>query len=120
MAAAPSVTCEQSVTLMRPPDVGVVGPHGARVVVAHEPVARLGIGVELGIGVVDGRDPGEVLVLEAEATVVFVAELAKQLGERELDPLRLAVVPGCGPEKVAASFGVDVLHLLDADDQETS
>ena len=43
---------------------------------------------------------GEVLVLEAEALVVLVAEAAEELGEGELDALRFAIVPGGGAEEV--------------------
>jgi hypothetical protein len=57
----------------------------------------------------------EVLVLQAEALVVLVAEAAEQLGEGEFHALRFAVVPGGGAEEVGAPLGVDGLHLLDPD-----
>jgi hypothetical protein len=57
-----------------------------------------------------------VLVLQAVALVVLVAELAEELGERELHALRFLLVPGRGAEVVAALGGADRLHLLDADD----
>ena len=63
-------------------------------------------------------DARQVLVLEAVAPVVLVAEAAEQLREGELDALGLALVPGGGAEVVAADApGDDRLHLLDADDQ---
>src|SRR5690606_28097682 len=73
--------------------------------------------VLLRVAVVDGGDVGEVLVLEAEALVVLVAELAEQLRERELDPLGLELVPGRGAEVVAADGRRDRLHLLDTNDE---
>ncbi len=57
------------------------------------------------------------LVLQAEALVVFIAEAAEELGERKLDAFGFALVPRGGAEVVAAGLRVDRLHLLDADDQ---
>jgi diacylglycerol kinase family enzyme len=56
----------------------------------------------------------EVLVLQAVALVVLVAETAEKLRKRKLDALGLALVPRGGAQVVAASCGIDGLHLLDA------
>ena len=55
------------------------------------------------------------LVLQAVALVVLVAELAEELREGELDAFGLVLVPGGGAEVGAAFAGDDRLHLLDAD-----
>ncbi len=56
------------------------------------------------------------LVFQAVALVVLVAELAEELRKRKLDALRLLLVPGRGAEVVAPLGGGNGLHLLDADD----
>ena len=71
----------------------------------HVPGARLRVRVELGVVVVESADLGEVLVLEAVAPVVFVAELAEELRERELDAFGLLVEPGRRAEEAAALAG---------------
>src|SRR5579885_87288 len=87
-----------------------------RVALAHEPVAGLRVGIALGVRIIDGRDMREVLVLEAEALVVFIAEPSEQFGEGKLDALGLALVPGRGAQIVAAGCGIDRLHLFHARD----
>ncbi len=94
--------------------VELVARAGVRLV--HVPGARLRERVQLRVRVVDRRDAGEVLVLQAVALVVLVAELAEELRKRELDALGLLLVPGRGAEVVAALGRGHGLHLLDADD----
>ena len=86
-----------------------------RVVIVHVPGTRLCVRVELRVCVVDRADLREVLVLEAVALVVLVAELTEELRERELDALGLELVPGGRAEEVAALARAYRLHLLDAD-----
>src|SRR5208283_4692118 len=85
-----------------------------RVTLAHEPVAGLRVGIALGVGIIHRRDVREVLVFQAVALVVLVAETAEQLRKWKLDSLGLALVPRRGAEVVAAGGGIDSLHLLDA------
>ena len=86
-----------------------------RVTLAHEPVARLRVGIALGVGIIHRRDVREMLVLQAVALVVLVAEAAEQFRKRKLDSLGLALVPRRRAEVVAAGGRIDRLHLLDAD-----
>ncbi len=55
------------------------------------------------------------LVLEAIALVVLIAEAPEQLRERKLDALGFLLVPRRGAEEIATGGGVDGLHLLHAD-----
>src|SRR5713101_270064 len=57
----------------------------------------------------------EMLVLQAVAFVVLVAEPAKKLREREFDSLGFALVPRRGAQVVAAGRRIYRLHLLDSD-----
>ena len=114
--AAPSVTCEQSEILMRPPMIAVELVVRARVVLGHVPVARLRQRVALGVRVVDRGDVRQVLVLEAEALVVLVAEPAEELretGTRCPSP-RARTRRRCRGSR--RRLRIDGLHLLDADD----
>ena len=86
-----------------------------RVTLAHEPVAGLRVRIALGVGIIHRRDMREMLVLQAVALVVLVAEAAEQFRKRELDSLGLALVPCRGAQVVAAGGRIDRLHLLDAD-----
>src|SRR5882757_6625186 len=82
---------------------------------AHEPVAGLRVRIAFRIRIVDCRNMREMLILQAVALVVLVAEPAKKFGERELDSLGFALIPRRGAEIVATSGRVHRLHLLDAD-----
>ena len=72
--------------------------------IGHPPVARLGVGVALGVGEVDGGDRAQVGVLDAEAAVVLLGDLGEHRGpeERRLG----ALVPG--PGRRAEVLGGDV------------
>ena len=63
---------------------------------------------------------GQMLVLQAVAPVVFVAQPSEQLGKRKFDSVGLAFVPSRGTQEVAAGGGIDGLHLLDSDDPAKS
>jgi hypothetical protein len=86
-----------------------------RVLLVHVPGAGLGVGVELGVLVVEPADLGQVLVLQPVALVVLVAEPPEELGEGKLDALGLLGVPGGGAQVGTALGRGDRLHLLDAD-----
>jgi hypothetical protein len=88
---------------MRPPTRIVVLTRAAGVLLAHVPVARLGVGIAARVRVVDRRDAGEVLVAQSEAGFVLVAELAEQLRERELDAERFLFVPRRRAQVIAAA-----------------
>src|SRR5262249_35182454 len=62
------------------------------------------------------RNVCQMLVLQAKALVVFVAQTAEQFWKRKLDSLRFALVPCGGAELVAPGRGVDGFHLFDAGD----
>src|ERR1700722_9179228 len=76
-----------------------------RMTLAHEPVASLRVRIALGVGIVHGRNVREILVLQAVALVVFVAEAAEQFRKRELDSLGLALVPRRSSEVVSSGGG---------------
>src|SRR5260370_32028186 len=73
-----------------------------RMTLAHKPVASLRVRIALGVRIVHGRNVREMLVLQAVAFVVLVAEAAEQLRKRELDSFGFALVPRRGAEVVAA------------------
>jgi hypothetical protein len=95
-------------------DGRVLVARAKRVRLVHVPVARLRVRVQLRVAVVLRRNGRQVLRLQAEALVIFVAELAEQLREGELHALGLAFVPRRRAEEVAARRRVDRLHLLEA------
>ncbi len=104
-ATAPSVTCEQSRDLMRPPTAALYLSRAARAPRSCTRCASAPCGLQLRVGVVHRRDVRQVLVLQPEALVVLVAQLAEELGEGELDALGLLLVPRRGAEVVAAGLG---------------
>src|SRR6266446_2891575 len=82
---------------------------------AHKPVAGLRVRIAFRIRIIDRRNVCEMLILQAVALVVLVAEPAEKFRERELDSLGLALIPRGGAEIIAAGGRVHRLHLLDAD-----
>ena len=58
-----------------------------RVTLAHEPVASLREWIALGVGIVHRRNVREMLILEAIALVVFVAQAAEEFGNGKSIPL---------------------------------
>ena len=56
-------------------------------------------------------------LLQTKASLVLVAEPAKQLGEGELNTLSFLLIPGRRAEEVSASGGIHRLHLLYANNQ---
>ena len=75
--AVPSVTCEQSRTLMRPAITGWLSP-GLRIALRRRPFAGLRQRILPRVGVVHRRDAREVFVLQPVPLVVLVAEAAEQ------------------------------------------
>ena len=79
--------------------------------------AGLGVRVALGVGEVDPGDLGQVLVVEAVAALVLVAELAEQGRPRVLDALGLAGHPRGRAEVLLDGERIRGAHQLDAEDQ---
>ena len=101
---------------MRPPTAGLSSVRQSACSLFMYQVRVWALGLSFAFVVVDLADLGEVLVLQAVALVVLVAELSEELREGELDALGLLLVPGRRAQVGAALGGRDRLHLLDADD----
>src|SRR5579863_695638 len=86
-----------------------------RIVLAARPVTRLRQRIASRVGVVHGRDLRQVLVLETEALVIFVAEPSEQAREWIFLALAFTLVPARGAEEIAAGGSIDGFHLLEAD-----
>lgn len=74
------------------------------------------IGIEAAVGVVDLGDAAEMLVGEAVAPLVLVAEVAEGARPDVFGILELATLPGGGAEILGCGIAGHVPHHLDADD----